>query len=170
MSGRQLATPTGLQEGDPMKNSTVLRTGAAIACAAALAGACERGQTPPPEVQTTTGVQPRADAVTVTGCLKSGALANDTWVVISKPSAGETVEPVTYELVGGDSAALREHAGKQVEINGVIQAEQQIASRGTTSERPAKGTTGTAKVETRTELSVRQLSVGTVRAIADTCQ
>ena len=153
-----------------MRNSIVIRTGLALACVAVFSGACTRGQTPAPEKQTTSGVQPRADAVTITGCLNSGALSNDTWVVISKPSAGDTTEPVTYQLVGGDPAALRDHAGKQVEIAGVLQAEQQIASRGTASERPAKGTSGTATVETRTDLKVRQLKVDTVRATADKCQ
>ena len=151
-------------------NTTMTRMSLALACACAMTGACERSKTPAPEVHTTAGVQTRADSVTVTGCLKSGALANDTWVLISRPSAGDTTEPVTYQLNGGDASALRDGAGKEVEISGVLRAEQQIASKGSTSETPAKGTSGTAVVETRTDLKMRQLDVTTVRATANKCE
>jgi hypothetical protein len=130
---------------------------------------CKKGQKTPPAVQQTAGVQPRSDAVTVTGCLRSGAFAPDTWVLTS--SAGSTRSAVaTYQLVGGDPAALRDNAGREVEVSGTVTAAEQVASTsGPVEQHAAKGTSGTPAVQTQTEVNLKRLSVSSIKAAGGKC-
>ncbi len=134
------------------------RIGSVSVAAAALliAGACNR-QPNVPEAQATTGVQPKNQPVSITGCLSSG-LAEDTFVVTADQS-GDSNKPATYQLTGSIDD-LKQYVGQQVRVSGTVRSEQEVVSSGgTTPEKAAKGTQGTPTVETKTDLDVRQLAV-----------
>jgi len=68
-------------------------------CAAAIAlSGCNR-KSDAPELQTTTGVQAKAEPITVTGCLKRGVIAEDTFVLLASQAPGASAA-ITYEVVG----------------------------------------------------------------------
>jgi len=138
----------------------------AVPLLAATAG-CNRKSTAP-ELQQTSGVQPRADRTTVAGCLRAGA-AEDTFVLTSP--APDSPKPATYNLNANAALNLRQYVGQQVEVSGTVRAEQQVtSSSGTTPEKAAKGTSGTPTVETKTELDVRQLDVSSVKPSGGKCE
>jgi hypothetical protein len=139
-----------------------------IAAAALLmAGACNR--TPSvPDTQSTAGVQPRNQPVTITGCLSSG-VAEDTFVLTADPS-GDSAKPATYQLTGSKITDLRQYAGQRVNVSGTVRSEQEVVSNGgTVQEKPAKGTQGTPTVETKTDLDVRRLEVSDVQSTGHAC-
>jgi hypothetical protein len=145
--------------------------GAAILLVASLigTGACTRGKTPAPEVARTTGEQPRAESMTVTGCLGSGAFAENVWVLLV-PSTPGGAAGSTVHLIGGDPETLRTNAGRQVEVSGTLQAQQQIATSGTTSpQHRASGAQGSPAVQTDTQLEIKRLAVGTIRPLGEEC-
>jgi hypothetical protein len=146
--------------------------GIVVLSLAALAGGCKRGQTPPPQVESTAGTQQKAEPVTIVGCLRSGALADASWVLMTDPSnTGGTHEaPATYQLTGGDQALLRENVGRQIEVTGTVNAEQEVASRSEAVERRAKGTTGTPTVDTKTDVDIRRLTVSSVKPTGSRCK
>jgi len=138
----------------------------------AFAGACKRGQTPPPQVQTTAGLQPKAETVKVSGCLRSGELADDSWVLTTNPlnTVDAVIGPVTYQLTGGDAATLRDNVGRIVEVSGTVNAEQDVASNSEAVARRAKGTTGTPTVETKTDVDIKRLAVSEVKPTGTRCK
>jgi hypothetical protein len=142
----------------------------ALVCAVTIAfGACNRKPTAP-ERQTTTGAQLRAEPITVTGCLKSGVLAEDTFVLIVSQTEGAGGTS-TYQLTALPNLNLRDHVGKQVELSGTLRSEQAIASRGdVTTQKAAKGTSGTPAVETQTDIDIKRLEVASVKPVASACQ
>jgi hypothetical protein len=147
------------------------RVGAAILLVASLigTGACTRGKTPAPEVARTTGEQPRAEPMTVTGCLGSGAFAENVWVLMV-PSTPGGAAASTIHLIGGDPETLRTNAGRQVEVSGTLQAQQEIATSGAQSPRHrASDAQGSPVVQTTTQLEVKRLAVGTIRPIGEKC-
>jgi hypothetical protein len=153
--------------------ATHLIKAATLCCALALVGiGCNKNKQTTPDLQTSTGVQPRAQAVTVTGCLQKGTIAENTWVLIGDaPSAGTTGRAPTYQLTGGDAAALRANVGQRVEVSGTVRAEQEVASTsGAIPESRAKGTAGTPTVETKTDVDIRRLEVSAVKATGNRCQ
>jgi hypothetical protein len=144
----------------------ILFLGATIAWGAA----CNQQRTTTPDLQTTTGVQPRDQTMTVKGCLKSGALADDTFLLtVSQPETGTTLD-ANYQLVGGDTALLRDHVGQQVEVSGALEAEQKTtATSGTIPETPTKGASGTPAVSTQITVDVKRLNVDSVKPTGDKC-
>jgi hypothetical protein len=152
--------------------SRFTRTLVVIAAVMLASGACKRGKPPAPETQSAVAIPAESQPITVSGCLRGGELADASWVLIAKPSAtgGATSPPVTYQLIGGDTAALRDNVGRQVEISGTIQAEQQVSSSGEAVEKRAKGTTGTPTVETKTDVDIKRLAVSTVSPKGTRCQ
>jgi hypothetical protein len=131
---------------------------------------CKRGRSAPPQVQQTTGLQPAAQTVTVTGCLRTGAFAEDTWVLITPVGTAGAPDGATFQLMGGDAATLRDNAGRQVQISGTVDAEQQVASSGgTMPEHRAKGTSGTPAVETQTEIEIKRLRVSAITPTNKPC-
>jgi hypothetical protein len=52
--------------------------------------ACNRSQKAATDLQTSTAVQPQAQQITVTGCLRNGALADSTFVLTSDKPVGTT--------------------------------------------------------------------------------
>jgi hypothetical protein len=146
-----------------------------IVFAALAAGACNGDQetttTTRPEVQTQTAQQANMP-MTVTGCLKAGDAA-DMFVLTAAQSEG-SVETATYQLVGAEGTNLQDHVGRQVQVSGTVQGQQEIATRGTaqaTSEE-ARGTAGgaTPTVQTRTEIDIKRISVDSVKPVGDKCE
>src|SRR5438270_4926832 len=88
-----------------------------VASVAALTSGCNR-QSAVPEAQSTTGVQPRLEPITISGCLRSG-LAEDTFV-LTPIRSDDSTKPATYELIGSKGVNLRQYVGQQVEVSGTI--------------------------------------------------
>ena len=107
-----------------------------MACAAVLAfSACNR-KPAAPELQTTTGVQPRAESVSLTGCLQRGVIADDTFVLLVSQTAG-TGTTATYQLTARPELNLRDHVGEQVEVSGALRSELEFTSAaGAVKEQP----------------------------------
>ena len=130
------------------------------------ASGCNRGDssTPVAESQTTTPERATNQPMTVAGCLRAGEAA-DTYVLTT---SGTVV--ATYNLVGDEGVNLRDHVGKQIEVEGVLTAQQETATRAAApADDRATGTTGTPAVETRTAVDIRRLEVRTVRPTANDC-
>jgi hypothetical protein len=143
---------------------------AAFTALAALAG-CSRSEAPPTVAESISqAAQPTNQAVTVTGCLKAGS-AENTFVLATARTAGSQ-DAATYHLDGGDAANLRDHVGERVEVSGTVNAQQETVSRRTAvapeEDRPA-GTSGTPRVETKTELDIRRLAVSAIKPLAEKC-
>ena len=141
-----------------------------MACAAVLAfSACNR-KPAAPELQTTTGVQPRAESVSLTGCLQRGVIADDTFVLLVSQTAGNGTT-ATYQLTARPELNLRDHVGEQIEVSGTLRSEQEFTSAaGAVKEQPAKGTSGTPTVETKSDVNVRRLDAQSVRPLGSRCQ
>jgi hypothetical protein len=152
-----------------MRRTELMSAVVLATCVAGATGACNRGNgTKLPEKQTMSAVQPRNDSVTVSGCLRAG-VAENTFVLNSAKAAGD-METATYQLMGAQTDALRDHVGEQVEISGMLKSEQQVASVGTVEEKPAKGTSGQPVVETRSEVDVKSLVVESVKPSGARCK
>lgn len=143
---------------------------AVVSASLLLAGACNKQKQAAPDLQTASGGATAPRAITVTGCLKAGTLADSTWVLMATDTNGGTEKPATYQLVGGDPDNLRNSAGQQVEVSGTVQADEQIASSsGPVPERAAKGTSGTPSVETKTDVDLKRLQVSAVKPTGNHC-
>jgi hypothetical protein len=149
---------------------------AAILCAALmvpLTAACNRSTDETgaaAEKQAVSPEQRTATPMTVSGCLRAGDAA-DTFVLTAGQAApGE--QSATYQLVGLEGVNLRDHVGHRVEVQGVLNAQQQVASRSTTDPAPnATGTSGgTPSVSTETELQIRRLDVQQVKSVGEECR
>jgi hypothetical protein len=131
-------------------------------------GACSREE-PAPERQTTTGLEARNQAVDVSGCLRAGD-ADSTFVLIASRETPSENATTTYQLMGPARLDLKSYVGHQVEITGRMRAEEAVVSEsGTTPEKTAKGTSGNPGVETKTNFDLRQVTVDTVKTVADRC-
>lgn len=138
-----------------------------------LAGtACNRGPkaTAVAESQAQTA-QPANQPMTISGCLKAGE-AEGTFVLTAARTAGSSGETATYHLVGPQANNLQEHIGRQVQVSGTMQAQQEIASNAPAqpANERATGTTGTPTVQTRTEVDIRRLAVTSLKPIGDKCE
>jgi hypothetical protein len=150
-----------------MRHGIVLTTTTIAGTTLALC-ACNR-KPAAPEVQTTQAVQRQGNPVELTGCLKRGVLADDTFVLLvsQKDGSGGTA---TYDLITPAGLDLRDQVGQQVAVKGTLQGEQIASSEGATRERAAKGTSGTPTVETKTDLDVRRVDATSVKPIGAACQ
>jgi hypothetical protein len=157
-----------------MERTTTLKMMSVSTSLAVLLGvsACKRGDEPQSmaDRQTQTA-RPANQPVTISGCLKAGD-AEDTFVLTAARSEGST-ETATYQLAGSPGVNLRDHIGQRVEVNGTMNAQQEIASStsavGRDEDRPA-GTSGKPRVETKAELEVNRLSVSAVKPLGDRCE
>jgi hypothetical protein len=141
-----------------------------LVATAVIVGGCSRDEqpVPPAEVQSQSA-QPANQPMTIAGCLKAGE-GSETFVLTAARTEGST-DTATYALAGSDTVNLREHVGRQVEVSGVVRAEQEVASRtGAQPAERAEGTSGTPTVQTKTEVEVKRLDVNAVRRIADECE
>ena len=147
---------------------------AAFCCTAMLVSGCGRNDekqaaAPPAEATVQTPAVPQNNPVTLTGCLRAGE-ATDTFVLTTAQTR-DSAETATYHLTGVQGVTLRDHIGQQVEVNGVVRSEQEMASASASREAErATGTTGTPTVQTRTQLQVRQLEVTSVKPAGAKCE
>ncbi len=157
-----------------MRATHLIKAATLFSALALVTGGCNsnKNRQTTPDAQTSTGEQPRAQAITVSGCLRTGTLAENTWVLIGDATGAATTGQVpTYQLIGGDAAAFRNNVGQRVEVSGTVEAEQQVAtSSGAIPENRAKGTSGTPTVETKTNVDIKRLDVTTVKPTGDRCQ
>jgi hypothetical protein len=144
---------------------------AVLAC-----GACNRAgeESKPIAESQSQSAQPANQPLTVAGCLKAGDAA-DTFVLTTARTEGSG-ETATYQLVAAPNVNLKDHVGHRVEVAGVADSQAELASRTTAvpadrdrGERPT-GTSGTPKIETKTEIDVKRLTVKTIKPIADECE
>ena len=128
--------------------------------------ACNRNAAGP-ETQTTTGVQPRLESVSVNGCLRAG-LAENTFVLTATNRGGGS-DTATYEI-SSQNVNLREFVGQQVQISGTLRSEEVATSTGPdVVGKAAKGTSGKPTIETTTELNLKQMNVDAVKPTGQRC-
>lgn len=142
-------------------------TAAAVAATLSVASlGCNRADDTTPVAETQTqAARTTNQPMTVSGCLRAGEAA-ETFVLIT----GGT-DVATYNLVGDESVNLRDHVGRRVQVDGVLTAQQQTATRAAApAANQPTGTSGTATVETRTALDIRQLEVRSVRPVGEDCK
>jgi hypothetical protein len=141
----------------------------AVTATAFLSAACKRGESPvPPAEVRSQATQAVNQPTTISGCLKAGE-ASDTFVLTAAQTQGSG-ETATYQLVPPAGMDLRDHVGRQVEVSGTVNAKQELTSR--SSAQPADratGTSGTPKVETRTEVEIKRLEVSAVKPLGTRC-
>lgn len=124
-------------------------------------GACNRR--PTTEEQKTTTIQPpNQQPVTVTGCLKKGVVADNTFVLIASRADGANAT-ATYQLTPNPDVNLQQYVGQQVEVSGAVQSQADVTS--TTGKQPerATGTSGSPSVQTKSDLDVKRLEVSSVK-------
>ena len=144
---------------------------AALFIAAAAAGACSREEPEAPVAQVQTqSVQQTNMPTLVTGCLKAGE-ASETFVLTTAQSVDGT-PAATYQLHGNAGVNLVDHIGKRIEITGTVREQAQIATRepARPADDKATGTAGTPTVQTKTELSIKQLDVTAVKSAGGDCE
>jgi hypothetical protein len=167
-----MSFPRGVRLASPFHQENIMRHGimstTTIACAAIILSACNR-KPAGPEVQTTTNIQRNGEPVTLTGCLKRGVVAEDTFVLLVSQSGGSG-GTATYDLTAPPSVNLRDQVGQQVEITGTLLSEQVASSEGAAREKRAKGTSGTPVVETKTDLDVKRVEARSLKPIGAACQ
>lgn len=129
---------------------------------------CARDEPAPPaaQIQTESPTRVTNQPMTVTGCLRAGEAAN-TFVL----TTGGT-DVATYNLAAREGVNLADHVGRQVEVDGVLVAQQETATRaeGPARGETATGTAGTPTVSTRSELDLRRLEVNGVRPTGQECR
>jgi len=150
-----------------MQQRPLIRIAVVLGSLTFVLGACKR-QATAPELQTTAGQQARMEPMTVTGCLKSG-VADNTFVLMTSKTEG-AIETATFQLNPKQGVDLKQYIGQAVEVSGTLRAEQEVASTGQPTElKPAKGTSGTPTVETKSEIDVKRLDVNTVTPTGNSC-
>ena len=150
-----------------MQQRPLIRIAVVLGSLTFVLGACKR-QATAPELQTTAGQQARMEPMTVTGCLKSG-VADNTFVLMTSKTEG-AIETATFQLNPKQGVDLKQYIGQTVEVSGTLRAEQEVASTGQPTElKPAKGTSGTPTVETKSEIDVKRLDVNTVTPTGNSC-
>jgi hypothetical protein len=145
-----------------------------VLCTVVFASACSRGEetkTVTPEVQTQRS-QAGNMPMTIAGCVKAGDAA-DTYVLTAARAEG-SADSATYQLVGAQTANLREQIGRRVEVSGTLEAQQEIAAQATAQAKPKDderptGTAGTPTVQTKTEIDIKRLSVASIKPLGDKC-
>jgi hypothetical protein len=152
---------------------------ATLFSAVAATGACQRT----PEPQPAPAPEVQAEAIhhtdrptTVSGCLRAGEAPN-TFVLTAARAEG-SMETATYQLVAQADVDLRdqmrEHVGQMVRVDGTLRA-QQAASAQTLAapadagnDQPA-GTAGTPMVQTRTDVTINQVTVEAITSLDEAC-
>lgn len=142
----------------------------AALAAAVGAGACSRDseQAAVAERQSASPVQQTAAPLTTTGCLRAGDAEGTFVLTAARAETGD--QTATYHLVGDPTVKLADHIGQQVEVSGVLSAQQAIATR--TTQDPAPNTTGTSgspQVSSSTRLDIKRLEVQSVKPLGSAC-
>src|SRR5438105_1845387 len=143
----------------------ILFTGAVALAVAGVAGACSRKPNAP-ELQVTTGQVPKAEAATVSGCLRAGLGGDNTFVLMTVET--DAARTATYQLTG-PGLNLGQYVGQRVNVSGTVRAEEDFSSIGNTATDKAVGTGGTPKVKSKTELDVKQMTVTSIDRTGEPC-
>ena len=153
-----------------MKRYASLHCSVALLTLVCAAGCNRKEQVPPSTAQSATPEQAAHQPVTVIGCLKVGDAADTFVLTAAKAATGEQTS--NYQLIGSGGVNLADHVGHQVEVSGVVTAQQEVQARSSTDPaRNARGTSGTTpSVSTTTELDIKKLNVNQVRRVADECR
>jgi hypothetical protein len=130
--------------------------------------------------------------ITVTGCVEGGP--NNTFTLVAapettkEPATGTTattpagtkvMKTTTYTLIGAKPDEIKSHIGHTVQVTGAESAPQVSAqatdvSKGTatagTSGTNPTGAKPTVETTAQTQIVVRQLTVSSVKMIADSCR
>lgn len=155
-----------------MHRTPILSTAALAAAliAGTFSAACGNDDkaVPAADMQTSTPVQATNQPLTVTGCLRAGE-AMGTFVLTASQATQE--QTATYQLTPAQNVDLTPSVGQRVEVQGVVRTQQEIAARtsATPADERATGTSGTPKVQTTTEVAIKQLDVSTVRPLGERC-
>ena len=112
-------------------------------------------------------MQDRSEPVTLTGCVKQGALADGTFVLLVPQTNGTGV--TTYELSPRSGMNLKDDVGKQVAVSGTLESEQQFASDAAATAQKPKSTSGTPTVDTKSEIKIGRLNVTDVKVTNGRC-
>jgi|SRR5687767_6883646 len=132
---------------------------------------CNRTKNVPAgESQAATAVQTTNSPTSVKGCLRAGDAAGTYVLTADRSATGE--QTATYQLQAAGNIPFAEHIGKQVEVSGIVTAQQEVATRSMPqSQKPAEtaGTTGRPSVSTATELDVRRMAVHQIRHLGPNC-
>jgi hypothetical protein len=152
-----------------VRNERLFQTAIVLGSLVLMMGACKR-EAAAPELQTTRGEQARMQPISVTGCLRGG-LADNTYVLMASQTTGGATDTATYQLTARDEDSLRQYVGQKVQVAGTLRTEQEVASNGVaTEQKPAKGTSGTPTVDTKTEVDVKRLDVTTITPTGSRCE
>jgi hypothetical protein len=152
-----------------VRNERLFQTAIVLGSLVLMMGACKR-EAAAPELQTTRGEQARMQPISVTGCLRGG-LADNTYVLMASQTTGGATDTATYQLTARDEDNLRQYVGQKVQVAGTLRTEQEVASNGVaTEQKPAKGTSGTPTVDTKTEVDVKRLDVTTITPTGSRCE
>ncbi|HVH27172.1 MAG TPA: hypothetical protein VM818_10445 [Vicinamibacterales bacterium] len=143
----------------------ILQTAGACGVVLLMGAACGRDDAGP-EVQTSSGVQPRMESVSVRGCLKTG-LAESTFVLTTTES-GPQGETATYQL-NGAGVNFANYVGQQVDVAGTLRAEQATSSSGVDVVEKSKGTSGQPVIETTSELNLKHMTVKSIKPSGQRC-
>lgn len=145
---------------------STLASAAFAAVLSVLVAACGQDATPPAaESQAQTQARVDNQPMTVSGCLRAGEAAETFVLTTSGPGAA------TYHLAGVEGVNLHDHTGKIVEVNGVLVAQQQTASRSAApADDKTTGTAGTPEVTTRTTVDIRKVEVNSIRRTGGDCE
>jgi hypothetical protein len=155
------------------RQSTVRSIAICAAIAMALAsGGCRKSQkSTSVAASQSQSARPASQPLTITGCLKAGE-APDTFVLTAARTGGSG-DTATYELIAPADVNLKDHVGHRLEVNGTVNTQQETASSTTAvpnqRSRPT-GTSGSPKVETKTEIDIKRVSVTAVKPISDKCE
>jgi hypothetical protein len=136
-----------------------------VLVAVLIASACGRDNAGP-EVQTSSGLQPRQESMSVRGCLKTG-LAESTFVLMTTES-GPQGETATYQL-NGPGVNFANYVGQQVDVVGTLRGEQETASSGVDVVEKSTGTSGQPVIETKTELNLKYMTVSSIKPSGQRC-
>lgn len=150
---------------------------ATLVSATAVTAACQREPEPAsvPEVQAE-ALHHTDRPMTVSGCLKAGEAAQT--FVLTAAQADGAGETVTYQLIAQTAPELRdemqEHVGQMVRVTGTLHAQQAAtvqtlaAPADAGNDQPA-GTAGTPMVQTRTDVTINQLTVESIAGLGEAC-
>jgi hypothetical protein len=128
------------------------------------AAACNRS-TPVVEDQKVV-VEQKDEPTSASGCLRTG-MADNTFVLMS-PGSQPGQESATYQLTG-HKVDLRQYVGQEVNVAGTVRAVSEVASSTAPVQDTPKGTSGTPTIETKSELTVKQMTVESVSATGGRC-
>jgi hypothetical protein len=148
-----------------MSGQLILRTAGVCGAVLLTVAACARDDAGP-EVQTSSGVQPRTESISVRGCLKTG-LAESTFVLTTTES-GPQGETATYQL-NGPGVEFANYVGQQVEVAGTLRAEQAATSSGVDVVEKSTGTSGQSVIETKSELNLKHMTVTSIKPSGQRC-